>query len=347
MDSPLLWLLRLLLPASICNLAGQVSQAAAEEDHTLQLPDLGIILLGYLMMSAMVFTWRSIVCAVCQRAALPMLGKVVRVLECTAAVVKVGLLLFLKMLFLPLMLGLWLDAATCRILGPTSTERVRFATENLVGALLLHWVAGITFMLFVTVSVLQLREVLHPDLLSKIIRPQEPQPDLLGSLLQESGMTHARRMAISLLIYVVLLFMFVWIPATIVENVMAGKEHIASQVFEFRTFYLAPQLQIPLELILFHLAMLAFLEHCKSGIGRLQHWWLTPFCKLLGLTRCLLPVARLEPSTAAAISQETDAHGEVYVAGAPMLRPPIAWEEVGGPEQVSSRRMNHVGTKTS
>ena len=57
---------------------------------------------------------------------------------------------------------------------------------------------GITFMLFVTVSVLQLREVVHPDLLSLIIRPQEPHPDLLGSLLQESGRTHARRMAMSL-----------------------------------------------------------------------------------------------------------------------------------------------------
>lgn len=53
-------------------------------------------------------------------------------------------------------------------------------------------------MLFVTVSVLQLREVVHPDLLSPIIRPQEPHPDLLGSLLQESGRTHAQRMAMSL-----------------------------------------------------------------------------------------------------------------------------------------------------
>lgn len=59
-------------------------------------------------------------------------------------------------------------------------------------------VLGITFMLFVTVSVLQLREVVHPDLLSLIIRPQEPHPGLLGSLLQESGRTHARRMTMSL-----------------------------------------------------------------------------------------------------------------------------------------------------
>ena len=47
-------------------------------------------------------------------------------------------------------------------------------------------------MLFVTVSVLQLREVVHPDLLSLVIRPQEPHPDLLGSLLQESGITLRR-----------------------------------------------------------------------------------------------------------------------------------------------------------
>jgi E3 ubiquitin-protein ligase MARCH6 len=45
-------------------------------------------------------------------------------------------------------------------------------------------VLGITFMLFVTVSVLQLREVLHPDIFAAVIRPQEPHPDLLGSLLQ-------------------------------------------------------------------------------------------------------------------------------------------------------------------
>jgi E3 ubiquitin-protein ligase MARCH6 len=75
----------------------------------------------------------------------------------------VGLLLFLKMLFLPLVLGLWLDAATAPILSATNVDRVRFASENLVGALLLHWVAGITFMLFVTVAVLQLREVRPGD----------------------------------------------------------------------------------------------------------------------------------------------------------------------------------------
>lgn len=51
---PLRLLVRLLVPAPMCALAAEASKAAAAEDHTLQLPDLGVILLGYLMMSAMV-----------------------------------------------------------------------------------------------------------------------------------------------------------------------------------------------------------------------------------------------------------------------------------------------------
>lgn len=44
----------------------------------------------------------------------------------TAAVVKVGLLLFLKMLLLPLVLGLWLDAAAVPICDPPREERIRY-----------------------------------------------------------------------------------------------------------------------------------------------------------------------------------------------------------------------------
>jgi E3 ubiquitin-protein ligase MARCH6 len=53
-------------------------------------------------------------------------------------------------------------------------------------------------MLTVTLSVLQLREVLHPDVLAKSIRPQEPHIDLLSSLMQESGLMHVKRICISL-----------------------------------------------------------------------------------------------------------------------------------------------------
>jgi hypothetical protein len=92
--------------------------------------------------------------------------------QCAAAVGKVGLLLFLKMLLLPLLLGVCLDLATLTILQESVSSRITYAGGDLFGAISVHWVAGITFMLLVTVSVLQLREVVHPDLFARIIRPQ-------------------------------------------------------------------------------------------------------------------------------------------------------------------------------
>ena len=141
---------------------------------------------------------------------------------------------------------------------------------------MLHWVLGITFMLFVTVSVLQLREVLHPDIFAAVIRPQVnarnrgtillekclgslssfctsmnracavcclmcpfsligASSDLLGSLLQGSGPTHARRMVMSL----ALLFHFVWLPACLFQKLAPAASPVTLNLF-----YLLPQIQV-------------------------------------------------------------------------------------------------------
>jgi E3 ubiquitin-protein ligase MARCH6 len=50
-----------------------------------------------------------------------------------------------------------------------------------------------------------------------------------------------------------------------------------------------PQMQIPLELIIFHLSMLALLERYKNTIGELQHHWLIFMCRRMGLTDYILP----------------------------------------------------------
>ena len=120
------------------------------------------------------------------------------VLDSTVAVVKVGILLFLKMFLLPVLLGIWLDRSSMELFGSNSEGRILYAGKDLFSFILLHWVCGITFMLLVTVSVLQLREVAHPDLLKNMIRPQEPQPNLLGNLMHESVLTQTKRMLLSL-----------------------------------------------------------------------------------------------------------------------------------------------------
>lgn len=208
-------------------------------------------------------------------------------LDAVMAVIKVGLLLFMKMFLLPIVLGVALDLSTVDLLGGTIEDRVTYAGKDLFSSLLLHWVAGITFMLLVTVSVLQLREVMHPDLLAQIIRPQEPQPDLLGNLLHETAATHAKRMLLSLVIYSFLLYLQIHFPVNFILS--TGLSNVVS-FFKLKFCYiLMPQFQVPLELLIFHLCMLALLERNKNSIGELQHHWLKFLSKQLGLADAMLP----------------------------------------------------------
>jgi E3 ubiquitin-protein ligase MARCH6 len=203
------------------------------------------------------------------------------------ASVKVGVLLFLKMFMLPIVLGICLDASTMSAFGSNQDSRIRSAGQDLFSFILLHWVAGITFMLLVTVSVLQLREVAHPDLLGQMIRPQEPQPDLLGNLMHESIGTHTKRMFLSFIIYAALLAMHVYIPVRVLGASGATKYF---PFLELKFWYpVMPQLQVPLELLLFHLSMLALLEKYKNSIGEMQHHWLKFMSQHTGMTNCLLP----------------------------------------------------------
>jgi E3 ubiquitin-protein ligase MARCH6 len=204
-----------------------------------------------------------------------------------ASIVKVGLLLALKMFCLPIAVGIFLDASSLSLFGGSLESRVAYAGRDLFSFILLHWVAGITFMLLVTVSVLQLREVAHPKLLGQVIRPQEPQPDLLGNLLNETVPTHAKRMALSIIIYAALLTMHVHIPIQLISS---------SRLLDYAPYLrlkfcyvMMTQLQIPLELLFFHLCMLGILEKNKNSIGELQHHWFKFVGRLLGLTGVLLP----------------------------------------------------------
>lgn len=207
-------------------------------------------------------------------------------LDAMVASVKVGVLLFMKMFMLPITLGICLDATLMPLLGLTLESRVVAAGQDLFSFTLLHWVAGITFMLLVTVSVLQLREVAHPDLLGQMIRPQEPQPDLLGNLMHEKVGTHARRMILSLIIYTALLTMHVYVPIIIIKA--SGLAHFFP--FQLKFWYpVMAQLQIPFELLLFHLSMLALLEKYKNSIGGMQHHWLKFTTQHFGLADAMLP----------------------------------------------------------
>ena len=314
---------------TVLSMISSLNEESSERHTTFQLPDLSIVTLGYFSIATIMvmmqvgwifyqkFRWRFLVetkndneSAVAANGPDTGLGEmqgrvgrgnaeidedmdaaagatVTVALDATIAIVKVGVLLYLKMFLLPLMLGLWLDASTMPLFGHNVSDRIAFAGGDLFSFILLHWVAGITFMLLVTVFLLQLREVAHPDLLARLIRPQEPQPDLLGNLMHETVSTHMKRMFLSLGIYAPLLVMHVFVPIKIFEATGLGDKF---HFFHLKFWHVVmPQMQIPFELIIFHLSMLALLERYKNSIGGLQHSWMAFMCRKMGLTGHILP----------------------------------------------------------
>ncbi|KAJ8599707.1 hypothetical protein CTAYLR_004735 [Chrysophaeum taylorii] len=167
-------------------------------------------------------------------------------------------------------------------------EAVRELGGGGLGVALCRWVLGISFMLVVTVAVLQLREVLHPAVLARHVRPHQHRPDLLATLLAEPARAHARRLATSLAIYGALLGVAVALPALAYSSVVPRFAPRAARLV-VRFCYVAPRAQIPLELVLVHLGVLGLLERLKTRLRDAQTLWLGSACAALDLDGYLLP----------------------------------------------------------
>ncbi|KAE9332862.1 hypothetical protein PF008_g14734 [Phytophthora fragariae] len=232
----------------------QSVETAKQNGDCLQLVDLCTCTMGYLSICLTIVLWRFMVRTASSYIHRPLMDGLLWALRCLTAIVKVSTLLLLKMVILPIILGMGIDFASLHLFMVTAQDRITFCMENMICALMVHWVLGITFMLFVTVSVLQMREVAHPDILAKVIRPQEDHPDLLRTLLI--------------------------VPSFFPLNL--------------RFQHFSPEIQVPLELLVVHLVVLSVLEHAKNEIGKFQHLTIVFASERLGLTEFLLPQTELE-----------------------------------------------------
>lgn len=247
------------------------------------------------------------------------------VISIISGVVKVGFLLFLRVFFTPTLLGTAILMSYNLLARYDEEVWLRFFCQNFVGGMMLTWALGICNMLMVTLTVLQLREVLHPDILGKIIRPQEPHLDLLSSLMHESGLVHVRRLFVSLLVYLSFIALFLYVPATLLAERVSG---IPSDVWQVRVWYGVPQLQVLLEISAVLAIFLSLLETHKNVIGKLLFAWFHRTTALLGLTRYFMPlsyeVVALLPTHPH--YQRYPDHKMYVVSRSPLVRPPSKWD---------------------
>jgi hypothetical protein len=158
---------------NIYQLIALVIERSHNAGKVLEISDLFLLCAGYLTLFGIIFMAYYFGQLATRAAALSRRMQVVfEPVKSLATVAKVGALLFMRIFFLPMCLGACVLSSLNVLLQQPKDTWVDFIATNVVGSVALTWVTGITYMLTVTLSVLQLREVLHPDILAKCIRPQ-------------------------------------------------------------------------------------------------------------------------------------------------------------------------------
>eukprot|EP01038_Epipyxis_sp_PR26KG_P004296 gene4296-6091_t len=299
-----------------------------ETTNAIQIIDVYFIGMGFVTIFCVVFLLNLSVGAVNSFFINRHLSVIVNLVNKTSVVVKVGGLLVMRIFILPILLGsMILFLATNTILHSTIENWASFLSSNIVGCLSLAWVSGITFMLTMTISVLQLREVVHPAIFAKIIRPQEAHIDLITSLVNESGLTHIRRIFISMLVYMFLMMILVAIPMKMTENLIYFG---LLPAYDVRLWYITPQIQLPLELMFCHITFLSILDKKKDIIGKIQYEWLLKACAAIGLTRYIIPFPMIKKSmkyiSRNNVNLDASNDQEDYLIGKPLPRPPPGWD---------------------
>jgi E3 ubiquitin-protein ligase MARCH6 len=298
---------------TVKRLFNKVESLSAEFNPPLQFMDFLMMAAGYFIIIAMLFSLDILLSRVRSIRYLEGIESVANPFRQLTVMVKVGVLLTTRIFLLPITIGSAIVVlVSYQVIDLSLDAWVSLLVHNCVSIYGICWVAGITFMLSVTVSMLQVREVLHPDIFSKWIKPQEAHNDLIASLIKENGYMQARRVIMSFLVYSLLLLIFVGAPLQLFNFLRYSHAHLApadspfwqsvlasfhvfpTHFFDLKVWYYIPSLQIPIELLLGHIAFLSVLDQKKDLIGRIQHKWTVWAAEKLGMTRFIIPLPMLK-----------------------------------------------------
>ena len=252
-------LLQTILPItgmrSVTNMVSDVIEKSRDSGSTLEVLDVCLLFVGYFSIFSSIFLIFLLSQAMEKIAGFSkFVSALSDVIRSLAGVSKVFVLLYLRIFILPMCLGACVLSSANVLLVIPREEWVTFIATNIVGSIALTWVLGITYMLTVTLFVLQLREVLHPGVLAQNIRPQEAHLDLLGSLILDTSVNHVRRMCVLMVVYMVLMALLVVAPIWLVR--FTSRMFNTTHYLTLRTWYVLPEVQLPFELAFGHIAFL-------------------------------------------------------------------------------------------
>lgn len=205
--------------------------SAIDQPLVSYLDNLLIVLLGYGMIALIAVGYIGVMSMLRRRYPRldsPLTRQVARMLRYIATFVKIVVLILFEFGIFPLGCGWWLDICTLDIFGGTLQSRVAYCHESPWTCSGLHWIMGIVYMVHISLFISLLREVVRPELLWFLRNPDDPEFHPFRELVEKPLSRHARRMCISVVIYVPLIIALVYVPAQICLKLLPS-------VFPFRS----------------------------------------------------------------------------------------------------------------
>eukprot|EP00737_Agarophyton_chilense_P000307 gb/GEZJ01000350.1/.p1 GENE.gb/GEZJ01000350.1/~~gb/GEZJ01000350.1/.p1 ORF type:complete len:1051 (-),score=144.27 gb/GEZJ01000350.1/:1268-4420(-) len=208
-------------------------QSAREQDQPLvsYIDNFFIVLLGYGMIALVSVAYIGSISLLRHRYPRldsPITRQIARMLRYIATLVKIVVLILFEFGVFPLGCGWWLDICTLELFGGTTQSRLAYCRQSPWTCTGGHWVLGIVYMAHISLFISLLREVLRPELLWFLRNPDDPEFHPFRELVEKPLSRHARRMCLSIIIYVPLIMALVYIPGQLCLKLLP-------HVFPFRS----------------------------------------------------------------------------------------------------------------
>eukprot|EP00178_Gracilaria_changii_P025840 TRINITY_DN793_c1_g4_i1.p1 TRINITY_DN793_c1_g4~~TRINITY_DN793_c1_g4_i1.p1 ORF type:complete len:1115 (+),score=186.48 TRINITY_DN793_c1_g4_i1:299-3643(+) len=208
-------------------------QGASEQDQPLvsYIDNFLIVLLGYGMIALVSVSYIGAISLLRHRYPRldsPVTRQVARMLRYVATFIKIVVLILFEFGVFPLGCGWWLDICTLELFGGTTQSRLAYCRQSPWACTSGHWVLGIVYMAHISLFITLLREVIRPELLWFLRNPDDPEFHPFRELVEKPLSRHARRMCLSVLIYVPLIMALVYVPGQLCLKLLP-------HVFPFRS----------------------------------------------------------------------------------------------------------------
>jgi E3 ubiquitin-protein ligase MARCH6 len=200
---------------------------------------------------------------------------------------KVGLLLAGELVALPLWVGCLMDLFTLRVLGSSVEERMKLLSQAPALSIFVHWFVGFAYAVGVSSTLLELRRVLRAELLvDHLPQPDQLNPErILRQLVERPLAVQLQKLVFLFLQYVPCLVITLYLPVR-AGTLLFGLASPLQLRFE-EPFV---ELQLPMELLLFHVVLPMAIEKCnaRQAVYVGLCWWMCHVCHFLSIDDVLV-----------------------------------------------------------